>query len=77
MDEHKHHEHKDIGKKVDIFHSLNGVLAKKRKLISKKKFNLVFLSINQMLRNDFPARQLVLGEFNFLKCTTLLIHVPI
>ena len=35
------------------------------------------MSINQLLRNSSPARQLDLGEFNFLKCATLLIPVPI
>ena len=30
-----------------------------------------------MPRNASPARQLDLGEFNFLKCDTLLIPVPI
>ena len=66
-------------KKVDIFHNLNGILAKTRNLIfyKKKTNNFVFLSINQMPRNASPARQLYLGEFNFLKCTTLLIPVPI
>ena len=33
-DEHKHDEHEDIEKKVDIFHILNCILAKKRNLIS-------------------------------------------
>ena len=39
MDEHKHDEHEDIEKKVDISHILKGVLAKTRKLMSKKKRN--------------------------------------
>ena len=30
MDEHKHDEHGDTAKKLDIFHSLNGNLAKTR-----------------------------------------------
>ena len=75
----KHDKHENIEKKVDIFHNLNGILAKTRNLIfyKKKTNNFVFLSINQMPRNASPARQLYLGEFNFLKCTTLLIPVPI
>ena len=152
--EHKHDEHENIEKKVDVFHILNGILAKTRNLIfpyeEKTQFGFlqsrsqsfvfldqrsenassgsnhyertkeitefwlsgslriciygaclkwllpelafsdrwsrgtklwerdwVFSSINQMLRKDSPARQLYLGEFNFLKCTTLLIPVPI
>ena len=65
---------------ADIFHNLNGILAKTRNLIfyeKKQTNNFVFFSINQMPRNASPARQLDLGEFNFLKCTTLLIPVPI
>ena len=77
MDEHKHEQHEDIEKKVDIFHNLNGILAKTRNLIFYEINNLVFLSLNQMPRNASPARQLDLGEFNFLKCDTLLIPVPI
>ena len=73
----KHDEHENIEKKVDIFHNLNGILAKTRNLIFYEINNLVFLSLNQMPRNASPARQLNLGEFNFLKCTTLLIPVPI
>ena len=34
MDEHKHGEHKDIKKKVDTFHNLNGILTKTRNQIS-------------------------------------------
>ena len=39
-DEHKHDEHEDIEKKVDIFeiHILNGILANKKNLISQKRF---------------------------------------
>ena len=37
MDEHKHDQHEDIGKKVDIFHSLNGILTKTRECRSKYK----------------------------------------
>ena len=32
-DEHKYDKHKDIEKQVDIFHILNGILAKTRNLI--------------------------------------------
>ena len=62
MDEQKHAEHGDIEKKLDIFHILNGILAKTRNLILWKKNSLAFLSIdqlNQMLRNTSPARQLI------------------
>ena len=31
MNEHKQDEHEDIEKKLDIFHILNGILAKKKK----------------------------------------------
>ena len=31
--EHKHDEHENIEKKVDVFHILNGILAKTRNLI--------------------------------------------
>ena len=33
MNEHKQDEHEDIEKKLDIFHILNGILAKKRNII--------------------------------------------
>ena len=33
MNEHKHDEHEDIERKVDIFHTLNGTLAKTRNQI--------------------------------------------
>ena len=33
MTEHKQDEHENIEKKVDIFHNLNGILAKARNLI--------------------------------------------
>ena len=33
MDEHKQNEHEDIEKKVDIFHILNGILAKAWNLV--------------------------------------------
>ena len=53
-------EHEDIEKKVSIFHSLNGILAQTRNVISKK----VFLSYrgfldggesNGLFENDFAA----------------------
>ena len=34
VDEHQHDEHEDIEKKLDIFHILNGILAKTRNRIS-------------------------------------------
>ena len=37
MNEHKQEEHEDIEKKLDIFHILNGILAKTRIIIFKKK----------------------------------------
>ena len=33
MNEHKHDEREDIEQKVDVFHILNGILAKTRNLI--------------------------------------------
>ena len=33
MNEHKQDEHEDIEKKLDIFHILNGILAKARNVI--------------------------------------------
>ena len=33
MNEHKHDEHENIEKKVDVFHNLNGILAKTRNVI--------------------------------------------
>ena len=38
MDEHKQDENEGIEKKVDIFHILNGILAKTWNLISWKRF---------------------------------------
>ena len=38
MNEHKQDEHEDIEKKLDIFHILNGILAKTRIIIFKKRF---------------------------------------
>ena len=43
---------------VDIFHIFNGILAKTRNLILQKQNNLVFLTINQMLRNVSQERQM-------------------
>ena len=39
----KHDEHENIEKKVDIFHNLNGILAKTRNLIFYEKKNFCFL----------------------------------
>ena len=58
-DEHKHDAREDIEKKVDIFHILNGILAKTRNIHFVKKMG--FLSINQMLRKASPARRLDSG----------------
>ena len=33
MNEHNHDKHEDIEKKLDIFHILNGILAKTRNII--------------------------------------------
>jgi len=43
MDERKgvNDDHEDIEKKVSIFHSLNGILAKTRNVISKKGFLVI------------------------------------
>ena len=38
MNEHKQDEHGDIEKKLEIFHILNGVLAKTRNIIFQKRF---------------------------------------
>ena len=38
MIEHKQDEHENIEKKVDIFHNLNGILAKTRNLIFQERF---------------------------------------
>ena len=38
MNEHKQDEHEDIEKKLDIFHILNGILAKTRIVIFYKRF---------------------------------------
>ena len=38
MNEHKQDEHEDIEKKLDIFHILNGILAKTRIIIFLKRF---------------------------------------
>ena len=38
MNEHKQDQHEDIKKKLDIFHLLNGILAKTRDTIFQKRF---------------------------------------
>ena len=38
INEHKQDEHGDIEKKLEIFHILNGVLAKTRNIIFYKRF---------------------------------------
>ena len=38
MNEHKQDENEDIKKKLDVFHILNGILAKTRIIIFKKRF---------------------------------------
>ena len=65
-----------------MFHnSVNGILAKTINLIFQEKketSNLVFLSFNQMPRaKSLSSKTTDLGEFNFLKCTILLMPVPI
>ena len=38
MNEQRQDEHEDIEKKLDIFHILNGILAKTRNIIFQKRF---------------------------------------
>ena len=45
MDEHNQDEHEDIEKKVYIFHSLNGILAKTRNLVFLKKVSWCYRGI--------------------------------
>ena len=78
----KHDEYENIEQKVDMLHnSVNGILAKTINLIFQEKketSNLVFLSFNQMPRaKSLSSKTTDLGEFSFLKCTILLIPVPI
>ena len=56
MDEHKQDEHEDIEKKLDIFHILNGILAKTRIIIFSKKGFLVVSWIR--IRMIFPRKAL-------------------